>query len=296
MKQKLIVIQGTNASGKSGLGVELARHYGGEIVSADSRQVFRGLDLGSGKITPEEMKGVPHHLIDVVSPNDFFSMHDFQRLAYEAIDGITARGHLPFLVGGTGLYVASVTEGYVMSDTEPDLTYRAELETLETPRLYEMLTQLRPDADVDPKNCNRVMRMLEKIHDGDDHSAPNAPRYDFLKLGVTWERSVLRDRIDERLERRLNQGMIEEVQRLMDEGASLEFLMKLGLEYRFIARYLTGEIESREEMVSLLATAIKQFAKRQMIWFRRDKEIQWLDMTGDPVAQATALIDEFLNR
>ena len=296
MKQKLIVIQGTNASGKSGLGVELAKRYGGEIVSADSRQVYRGLDLGSGKITPEEMKGVPHHLIDVVSPNDFFSMHDFQRLAYEAIDGITARGHLPFLVGGTGLYVASVTEGYVMSDTEPDLTYRAELETLETPRLYEMLTQLRPDADVDPKNRNRVMRMLEKIHDGDDHSAPNAPRYDCLKLGVTWERSVLRDRIDERLERRLNQGMIEEVQRLMDEGASLEFLMKLGLEYRFIARYLTGEIESREEMVSLLATAIKQFAKRQMIWFRRDKEIQWLDMTGDPVAQATALIDEFLNR
>ena len=117
MKQKLIVIQGTNASGKSGLGVELARHYGGEIVSADSRQVFRGLDLGSGKITPEEMKGVPHHLIDVVSPNDFFSMHDFQHLAYEAIDGIAARGHLPFLVGGTGLYVASVTEGYVMSDT-----------------------------------------------------------------------------------------------------------------------------------------------------------------------------------
>ena len=296
MKPKLIVIQGTNASGKSGLGVEPAKRYGGEIVSADSRQVYRGLDLGSGKITPEEMKGVPHHLIDVVSPNDFFSMHDFQRLAYEAIDGITARGRLPFLVGGTGLYVASVTEGYVMSDTEPDLTYRAELETLETPRLYEMLMKLRPDADVDPKNRNRVMRMLEKIHDGDDHSAPNSPRYDCLKLGVTWERSVLRDRIDERLERRLNQGMIEEVQRLMDEGASLEFLMKLGLEYRFIARYLTGELESREEMVSLLATAIKQFAKRQMIWFRRDREIQWLDMTGDPVAQATALIDQFLNR
>ena len=296
MKPKLIVIQGTNASGKSGLGVELAKRYGGEIVSADSRQVYRGLDLGSGKITPEEMKGVPHHLIDVVAPNDFFSMHDFQRLAYEAIDGITARGRLPFLVGGTGLYVASVTEGYVMSDTEPDLTYRAELETLETPRLYEMLMKLRPDANVDPKNRNRVMRMLEKIHDGDDHSAPNSPRYDCLKLGVTWERSVLRDRIDERLERRLNQGMIEEVQRLMDEGASLEFLMKLGLEYRFIARYLTGELESREEMVSLLATAIKQFAKRQMIWFRRDREIQWLDMTGDPVAQATALIDQFLNR
>ena len=119
---------------------------------------------------------------------------------------------------------------------------------------------------MDAKNRNRVMRMLEKIHDGDDHSAPNAPRYDCLKLGVTWERSVLRDRIDERLERRLNQGMIEEVQRLMDEGASLEFLMKLGLEYRFIARYLTGEIESREEMVSLLATAITGVMARPGDW------------------------------
>ena len=294
MKPKLIVIQGTNASGKSGLGVELAGLYGGEIVSADSRQVFRSLDLGSGKITPEEMKGVPHHLIDVVEPNDFFSMHDFQRLAYEAIDGIAARGRLPFLVGGTGLYVASVTEGYVMSDTEPDLEYRAHLETFDTPKLYEMLLALRPDADVDPKNRNRVMRMLEKIHDGDEHSAPNAPRYDCLKLGVTWDRSVLRSRIDERLERRLNQGMIEEVQRLMDNGASLDFLMKLGLEYRFIARYLTGDIASREEMVSLLATAIKQFAKRQMIWFRRDPDIQWLDMTADPVAQAKERIDRFL--
>ena len=119
--EKLIVIAGTNASGKSGLGVELALRYGGEIVSADSRQVFRGLDLGSGKIAPGEMMGVPHHLLDVCDPGDFFSMHDFQRLAYAAIDGILARGRLPFLVGGTGLYIASVTEGYVMSDSAPDL-------------------------------------------------------------------------------------------------------------------------------------------------------------------------------
>ena len=294
MKPKLIVIEGTNASGKSGLGVELAARYGGEIVSADSRQVFRGLDLGSGKITPEEMRGVPHHLIDVAEPNDFFSMHDFQRLAYEAIDDILVRGKLPFLVGGTGLYVASVTEGYVMSDTAPDLEYRAYLETLETPKLYEMLLSARPDADVDPKNRNRVMRMLEKIHDGDDHSAPNEPRYDCMKLGVTWDRPVLRARIDERLQRRLDQGMIEEVQRLLDGGASVEFMMKLGLEYRFITRHLTGDLPDRDEMVSLLGTAIKQFAKRQMIWFRRDREIQWLDMTADPVAQACGIIDSFL--
>ena len=293
---KLIVSAGTNASGKSGLGVELALRYGGEIVSADSRQVFRGLDLGSGKIAPGEMKGVPHHLIDVCEPGDFFSMHDFQRMAYAAIDGIIARGRTPFLVGGTGLYVASVTEGYVMSDNPPDLEYRAYLETFETPELYEMLVKAVPDTDVEPKNRNRVMRLLEKLHAGDDHVPHNRPRYECLKLGVTWERETLKRRIDERLERRLNAGMIEEVRRLIDSGVSVDFLMKLGLEYRFITQYLTGEISSREEMVELLSTAIKQFAKRQMTWFRRDKDILWLDMTGDPMTQASAAIDGFLGR
>ena len=294
MKPKLVVIEGTNASGKSGLGVALAAHYGGEVVSADSRQVFRGLDLGSGKITPEEMQGVRHHLIDIAEPNDFFSMHDFQRIAYEAVDDVRARGRTPFLVGGTGLYVASVTDGYVMSDTEPDLEYRAYLETMDTPKLYEMLRELRPEMEIDEKNRNRVMRQLEKIHDGDDHSAPNAPRYDCLKLGVTWPRPVLRARIDERLDRRLEQGMIEEVQGLLDRGASVEFLKKLGLEYRFITQYLIGEIPDRNEMVELLRTAIKQFAKRQTTWFRRDKDIQWLDMAGDPFAEACEKIDRFL--
>ena len=294
MKPKLVVIEGTNASGKSGLGVALAAHYGGEVVSADSRQVFRGLDLGSGKITPEEMQGVRHHLIDIAEPNEFFSMHDFQRLAYEAVDDVRARGKTPFLVGGTGLYVASVTEGYVMSDTEPDLEYRAYLETMDTPKLYEMLRELRPEMEIDEKNRNRVMRQLEKIHDGDDHSAPNAPRYDCLKLGVTWPRPVLRARIDERLDRRLEQGMIEEVQGLLDRGASVEFLKKLGLEYRFITQYLIGEIPDRNEMVELLRTAIKQFAKRQTTWFRRDRDIQWLDMAGDPFAEACEKIDRFL--
>ena len=292
--QKLIVIMGTNASGKSNLGVALAKRFGGEVVSADSRQVFRGLDLGSGKITPEEMQGVRHHLIDIAEPNEFFSMHDFQRLAYEAVDDVRARGRTPFLVGGTGLYVASVTDGYVMSDTEPDLEYRAYLETMDTPKLYEMLRELRPEMEIDEKNRNRVMRQLEKIHDGDDHSAPNAPRYDCLKLGVTWPRPVLRARIDERLDRRLEQGMIEEVQGLLDRGASVEFLKKLGLEYRFITQYLIGEIPDRNEMVELLRTAIKQFAKRQTTWFRRDKDIQWLDMAGDPFAEACEKIDRFL--
>ena len=293
--EKLIVIEGTNASGKSGLGVRLAEKYGGEIVSADSRQVFRGLDLGSGKITPEEMRDVPHHLIDVAEPNEFFSMHDFQRLAYRAIDSICARGKTPFLVGGTGLYVESVTEGYVMNDLKPDLEYRAYLETFETSELYHMLTQLRPGIEIDPKNRNRVMRRLEKIHDGDEESVPNQPRYDCLKLGVSWKPEVLRARIDERLEHRLSDGMIEEVQRLMDEGATVEFLKKLGLEYRYITQYLIGEIPDRQDMIDALATAIKQFAKRQRIWFRRDPAIHWLDMEAQPFEQACEMIDQFLN-
>lgn len=292
---KLIAIVGTNASGKSGLGVALASRYGGEIVSADSRQVFRGLDLGSGKITPEEMAGVPHHLIDVCAPGDFFSMHEYQHLAYAAIEDILSREKLPFLVGGTGLYVASVTEGYVMSDAAPDLSYRSYLETFETPDLYRMLTAAVPDIDIDKNNRNRVMRALEKIHAGDDYTPHNAPRYQCLKLGVTWDREILKARIDERLHRRLEAGMIEEVQGLLDSGVSLEFLMKLGLEYRFIAQYLTGGIPSKAEMVEKLGIAIRQFAKRQMTWFRRDKSILWLDMEVEPLKQACAQIDIFLN-
>ena len=290
---KIIVIVGTNASGKSGLGVALAARYGGEIVSADSRQVFKGLDLGSGKITPDEMQDVPHHLIDVCAPGDFFSMHDFQKLAYEAIDGILQRGKLPFLVGGTGLYVASVTDGYVMSDAAPDLEYRNYLETFETPALYEMLIRALPDIQIEPKNRNRVIRMLEKLHAGDDYIPHNQPRYSCLKLGVTWDRETLKTRIDERLERRLREGMIEEVQGLIDSGVPLDFLMKLGLEYRYIAQYLTGEIPRKEDMIEQLGNAIKKFAKRQITWFKRDKDILWLDMRANPLTQASEAIDSF---
>ena len=291
---KLIVIAGTNASGKSGLGVELASRYGGEIVSADSRQVFRGLDLGSGKITPQEMRGVPHHLIDVCQPGDFFSMADFQRLAYAAIDGIQARGKLPFLVGGTGLYVDAVAEGYELSDRAPDLALRAELETHTTPELYQMLQEKLPGTEIDPKNRNRVMRALERLAADDYHPGKRQPRYEVLKLGVSWDRETLKQRIDERLERRLRDGMVQEVQGLLDAGVSREFLMKLGLEYRYLTRYLDGEL-TYEQMVLELGNAIKKFAKRQVTWFKKDPAIHWLDMRADPAAQAAALIDRFLD-
>ena len=293
MRGKLIAIMGTNASGKSGLGVALAARYGGEVVSADSRQVFRGLDLGSGKITPEETQGVPHHLIDVCQPGDFFSMADFQRLAYAAIDGILERQRVPFLVGGTGLYVDAVTDGYELSDRAPDLQLREKLETYDTPALYRMLKEKLPDTDIDPKNRNRVMRAIERIEADDYHPGRRSPRYEVLKLGVTWPRELLKQRIDERLDRRLQQGMVQEVQCLLDRGVSVDFLMKLGLEYRYLTRYLQGEL-GYEQMVEELGNAIKKFAKRQMTWFRREENLHWLDMTQDPVAQAVPLIDAFL--
>ena len=295
MKGKLIVIAGTNASGKSGLGIALAARYGGEIVSAESRQVFRGLDLGSGKVTPEERTLVPHHLIDVCEPGDFFSMADFQRLAYDAIDGILARGRLPFLVGGTGLYVDAVADGYELSDQAPDLDLRAHLETFDTPALYAMLKEKLPDTDIDPRNRNRVMRAIERLAANDYHPGKRCPRYETLKLGVTWPRETLKKRIDERLEKRLEQGMVQEVQGLMDVGVSTEFLMKLGLEYRYLTRYLLGEL-SYGQMVEELGNAIKKFAKRQMTWFRREENLHWLDMAADPQAQAAALIDDFLGQ
>ena len=291
---KVVAVVGTNASGKSALGIALAKKYDAEIISADSRQVFRGLDLGSGKVTPEETQGVPHHLIDVREPNEFFSMADFQRMAYQAIDDIRGRGRLPMIVGGTGLYVDSVLDGYLLSDKEPDLAYRAELEKLTTPQLYDMLLELKPDVQVEKNNRNRVMRIIERIHDGDDATPGKQARFESLRLGVSWPREVLSRRIDERLERRLEQGMIEEVQRLMDEGATTEFLLGLGLEYRFITQYLIGEIPDRQVMLDKLAIAIKQFAKRQMTWFRRNPEIVWLDMSGDAFDQACTAVDAFL--
>lgn len=294
MLPKIIIVTGTNASGKSNLGIKLAKRFNGEIISADSRQVFRGLDLGSGKITPEEMDGVVHHLIDVCEPNDFFSVADFQRLAYEAIDDILSRGKIPFIVGGTGLYVDSVADGYSFSGKMPDLAYREELEKLTTEELYAMFQKKLPDVEVDPRNRNRVMRYLEKLHDGDDVIPTKNPRYECLRLGVTWDRQVLRDRIDERLEKRLNEGMIQEVDRLLKAGATEEFMIKLGLEYKFITQYLRGDYSSVDEMKELLATAIKQFAKRQMIWFRRNKDIRWIDMQKDPETEAAELITAFL--
>lgn len=298
-KPKLIVILGPTACGKSGLGVSLAKAYGGEIVSADSRQVYRGLDLGTGKITAEEMEGVPHHLLDVAQPGEQYSVARFQTEAYAAIDGILARGRLPFLVGGTGLYLRAVAEGYVFHDAPPDPTLRAALEALPTDALRDRLTAAGVALDEDCfHNRPRLVRLIEKLENGENpHAeAEHDPRYDVLTLGVTYPRETVCRRIDRRLWARLDAGMIEEVADLRKNGVSDEFLEGLGLEYRYILHYLTGALPTVEALAEELGRAIKRFAKRQVSWFKKDRDVHWLDMDGDPIAQARALLDAFLTQ
>ena len=296
--EKLVVITGTNASGKSGLGIELAGMYGGEVISADSRQVFKGLDLGSGKVTKEEMRGVPHHLIDVAMPNDFFSLKDFQSKAYEAVDDVIKRGKIPFLVGGTGLYVNSVVDGYNLNGEKPDPKIREEVLNLSIDEIKERLRRLNPAAleRVDLNNKRRLERALERALTGNGDELESVKKYDTLVLGVTWERKELYERIRERLDKRLSEGMIDEVKRLREEGATDDFLYRLGLEYRYILMYLRGEFESYEAFYDKLFTEIRHLAKEQMTWFRKRKDIVWIDMADDPVKRSKALIDEFLKK
>ena len=295
---KLVAVLGPTACGKSGLGVALARRFDGEVVSADSRQVYRGLDLGTGKITPEEMEGVPHHMLDVVDPGEMYSVADFQAGAYAAIADILSRGRVPFLVGGTGLYLRSVTEGFVFSDAQPDPALREKLEALSTPELRALVEEKTGAAlsGGEENNRQRLIRAAEKVLSGGWETPPAKPRYHCLLLGVTYPRQTVCDRIDQRLQARIDAGMIDEVANLRAAGVSDEFLDRLGLEYRFILHFLQGDVRDLEELKILLGTAIKQFAKRQMSWFRKDKNVLWLDMEADPIAQAAQAVSAFLSQ
>ena len=296
-KDKLVVILGTNASGKSGLGIELALRYGAEIVSADSRQVFRGLDLGSGKVTKEEMKGVPHFLLDVAEPGDFFSLKEYQELAYKAINDILSRGKQPFLVGGTGLYVNAVADGYELSDAPVDAKLRAKVEAMSLKDLQTFISDKLdtvPDT-LDMKNKRRLERAAEKIFQGKPLNLESIKRYETLCLGVTWERENLYKRIEERLDRRLCEGMIEEVEGLMARGVSDDFLYRLGLEYRYIMLYLRGRFKDREEFRAKLFMEIRHLAKEQMTWFRKRTDVHWLNMEADPIEEAGKMIETFLD-
>jgi tRNA dimethylallyltransferase len=291
----VLVVVGTTASGKSELGIQLALRLGGEVVSADSRQVYRGLDIGTGKVTHEERRGVEHHLLDVADVRQRFTVAEYQRQAFAAIDDIHTRGHLPLLVGGSGLYVRAVVDNPAYPPTaDPEL--RGRLEATPISELVAQLQQVDPEAaaHIDLHNPRRVVRALEvTLATGRSfwrqrHVHPTA-RVQALHVGLTWPREELRRRIHARLYARLaaSPSMLDETRDLLSVGVPPERLIELGLEYRFLTRHLLGEL-SYEEMVVQLETAIAQFARRQLTWFRRDPRIHWLDPTRAPT-QAEAL-------
>lgn len=295
---KIIAVVGTNASGKSTLAIQLAQKYNGEIISADSRQVYRGFDLCCGKVTQEERETIPHHLLDVCDIGDSYSVTDYQKAVYAIIPEILERGRLPIIVGGTGLYISSVVNGYEFKDESLDLTYRKELEAKSLAELQQMLpldvlSRLRENAS-DFNNKRRIIRTLERLKNGEDLASHNNPRYHTLQMGLAWKRELLNQRIDERLQKRIDNGMLEEVRQYLDEGNPPEVLCNLGLEYRYITWYLTGRYSSFDEFYEELSREIKKFAKRQLTWFNRDRSIHWLDMEQDGFLQACELIESFL--
>jgi tRNA dimethylallyltransferase len=296
--QDLVVVLGPTASGKSALGIALAQRFQGEIVSADSRQVYRGLDIGTAKVTPEEQALIPHHLLDVADPREIYTVSQFQQQAIAAINGILARGHQPFLVGGSPHYIQAVVDHLDIPRVPPQPELRAQLEALPLAELVAQLQELDPEsaATIDRNNPRRVIRALEVcLVTGRPFShqrAIAAPLYRSLLLGPEWPRDVLYRRIDARVDERIRQGMVQEVRYLLEQGVSHERLEALGLEYRYISRMLRGEFSSEDEMVQRLKYAIHDFTRRQLTWFRRDKRIVWVE-NGD-VEKAEAVVSGFL--
>jgi len=295
---KIITIVGPTATGKSSIGIELAKAMGAEIISADSRQIYRGFDLCCGKITPEEAGIIPHHMLDIKDIGESFSVYDYQKMAYSLIHQILLRGKTPLIVGGTGLYVQSVVEGYNFQEESVDTTLRDKLDGLSVDELQAMLTQEDRNSlnTSDLHNKRRLIRRIEKATAGEPSHNKNVAMYDALQLGITWPKEMLHKRIDERLDTRIEQGMIDEVKTYLDNDGNQDYLYRLGLEYRHTLWYLTGKYKSLDEFKLELARAIKHFAKRQMTWFRRIETIHWVDMDGDYLERANSLINNFLEK
>lgn len=327
-KSRIIAIVGANASGKSDLGILLARTSGGEILSADSRQVYRGLNLGTGKVqgitvtssgrtesalgrefflAPRESEGILHWLIDIVEPEQFFTVAEYQKLACGCIRDILNRGRLPILVGGTGLYVRAVVEGLHFPGTAcrqnaprpagglNGESLRASLELKSPEELRAMLLACDPDAGsvVDLKNPRRMARALE-VHLSTGEPLTVMRRkipvfFDTLTIGIAIARDDLKDRIRARLTRRLDLGMVAEVEGLLTRGVTGERMESFGLEYRYIYRFLSGQLPY-EEMVEQLFRAICRFAKRQFTWFRKYGDVHWISDWDE----AKSMVDCFI--
>jgi len=276
--KKLIVIVGPTASGKSDLGVAIARRFGGEVISADSRQVYQGLDIGSGKITKREMHRVPHHLLDVASPKRTFTVAQYQKLATKATEQIWRRGKVAILVGGTGFYIQAVVDGLILPVVPPNQELRKKLNTKTPAELFKLLKKLDPKraGEIDRHNPRRLIRAIEIAQAlgrvPDLQVKPLGAK--ILMIGLNPNLADLKKKINVRLAKRLKQGMLAEVKKLRASGLSWRKLEDFGLEYRYLAQYLQGKI-SRPEMAERLEREIYHYAKRQLTWFKRDKRIIW---------------------
>ncbi|MEX0918259.1 MAG: tRNA (adenosine(37)-N6)-dimethylallyltransferase MiaA [Candidatus Paceibacterota bacterium] len=271
-RSKIIVIVGPTASGKTGLAIELAKRFDGEVISADSRQVYRGLDIGTAKVTEEEMDGVPHHLLDIADVEDVYTAADFKRDAERAIADIAERDKLPIIAGGTFFYIDALLGTAQLPEVEPDPELRTELETKSPEALFAALRTLDPEraAAIDPHNKRRLVRALEVVR-----TLGTVPvlkqlsdHYDVLMIGIGVDMETHGDVTKKRLLARFDQGLVGEVEGLLARGVPHERLEGLGLEYRYVSRYLRNEV-SYDEMVDELAIKIRQYAKRQLSWLKR---------------------------
>ena len=300
MKQPLIILTGPTAVGKTALSIRLAKALDGEIVSADSMQVYRHMDIGSAKITAQEMEGVPHHLIDVLDPWEEFNVAAFQKMALQAMEGIYARGHLPIITGGTGFYIQALLYGVEFEEDPEDSPVRRELYDLarregeSAPQvLHAMLAQVDPESAsaIHPNNVKRVIRAIEYFRlTGTPISRHNAAMrkkeadYHFLYYVLTMDRERLYGRIDKRVDQMLSQGLVEEVSRLREMGCCRGQTAMQGLGYKEILDYLDGKC-SLDEAVYVLKRDTRHFAKRQLTWFKRERDVRWLNLDGEPGEQ-----------
>jgi len=302
-KPKILVILGTTSAGKTSLGVKLAVEFNGEIISADSRQVYKGMDIGTGKDLGEYKvngKKIKYHLIDVVSPKQKFDLAKYQKLAGQAILDILSRGKLPIIVGGTGLYIQALVDNLKLSNVKPDLKKRAFLEKLSVPELFKKLIKLKPEFaahlnNSDKNNKRRLVRYIEVVStSGFEKTGRQDSPHHFLVIGLDFSDEIIKDRIIKRIKDRLdNEDMVQEVEDLHKSGLTWERLESFGLEYKFISQYLQEKFDY-EIMVDKLSTASYRFAKRQKTWFRRwQKQGQKINWTKD-LAAARKLISQFL--
>jgi tRNA dimethylallyltransferase len=300
----LVVIVGPTAVGKTRLALRLAGELDAEIVSADSRQIYRGMDIGTDKPTAEERQRVPHHLVDVVDPDEEFTLARYQDMAYAAIDDVLTRGRVPLLVGGTGLYIKAVVEGWSIPRVRPNEALRAELyqeaEDKGGEVLHARLRQVDPAAaeKIDPRNVRRVIRALEVyLETGrpiSELQRRRPPPYQVLQVGLTMERAALYQCIDQRVDRMIERGLVEEVRGLVEQGYGYELPAMSGLGYRQIGCYLRGEI-SLEEAIRLIKRDTRRFVRQQYNWFRLDDEgIHWFQALNDPLERIKGVILQFL--